>query len=1033
MKDQGHSIAVAVVYNPPRDSEYFSETLFDDLSRNLSELETNHNCKSFIIGGDFNARIGSWQNFTEETDPEEWEDNVEVVLSLKKRESKDEQVNTSGRDLIRFCQAQDLVVVNGSDQKMDSFLTFISSVGGGSVIDIVLTSVDVYKKVVSLKVLDSPISHHLPVGISLKKGVVSVSPSESNIEQDDTSYISLERHQWKNDEESLSYVSDRMDTLGHLILPAVTFFSSIGSVLQCLTILKTLFCLICNKFKLKSESSSSEKTRKSPWFNDACFQLKRKTVTALKNFRRLGGNNNLNDFLQTRKLYNDTKKQAKKEYWEEKIRSLSHACKSSNNKSSVWKEIKFHTGRVKSCVVNSIKGSDWVKHFDKILNKSPKNKKEWSLQGREENRDAFFEEPIRLQEVQWSLGRIKHGKSPGPDRILGDFLKFFKFVLAFPLTKLFNFVWETAAFPVSWAQSIIVPLHKKGSTTDPNNYRGIALLSHLGKIFTRILNKRLAEWVQRNNLLSDCQAGFRKGYSAIDNIFILDTLVQERLQKKGCALYCCFVDLKKAFDWVDRGALFYKLWRLGLPEKMLSILKDYYNKSEFAVRQSPTKITTFQKSVSGVFQGCQLSPQLFTLFINDIVSVLGELNMHAPEIDGTSVHALLYADDLVLISQSPVGLQRMLNRLEKYCSEWDLEVNMDKSKVLVFKKGNKLAKSEKWYFLRKKLEVVSEYKYLGVLFKSNGGWTKHIEEAKVKADRACTSLLKFVYKFRKLPVSFFLRLFDSLVNSVLLYGSEVWSGGLLSDRNNSLLESVALRFYKSMLGLPRGTPSDGVLLELSRIKVREQSIINMVRFWLRISALPESRLVKKCLKKQTVMANNGKQCWALQVKSALECLGFASLWNREGILSIRRKTMMSIIKQKVRDISRTTLFEHIKEKSSLVFYEKYKTGTAPGHDYDTFSPQDRRWLAIVRLNLKRSLPVETKDGAVKCQICEKTISREEEILWKHFFISGCKIVENESNFFPSEGYNDIVEMAIKNSTFFLEQNKVIIKKLKPSS
>ena len=232
---------------------------------------------------------------------------------------------------------------------------------------------------------------------------------------------------------------------------------------------------------------------------------------------------------------------------------------------------------------------------------------------------------------------------------MGDFLKFFKHALVLPLLQILNVVWTSCLVPTEWASSIIVPLHKKGTMTDPNNFRGIALLSHVGKVLTRILNKRLANWVSKNKLLSDFQAGFRKSYSTLDNIFILDTIIQDRLRKKGGALYCCFVDLKKAFDWIDRRALFYKLHKLGLPARMLEFLKDYYSKSEFSVRVDSSKISESKKSVSGVFQGCQLSPHLFTLFINDIVDYLDVEGNHAPQVGNIGVHCLLYADDLVLI------------------------------------------------------------------------------------------------------------------------------------------------------------------------------------------------------------------------------------------------------------------------------------------------------------------------------------------------------------------------------------------------
>ena len=98
-------------------------------------------------------------------------------------------------------------------------------------------------------------------------------------------------------------------------------------------------------------------------------------------------------------------------------------------------------------------------------------------------------------------------------------------------------------------KAIIVPLHKKGDPNDMDNYRGISLLSVLGKVFTFILNKRLTEWTVSNDVLSDAQAGFRKTYSTTDHIFTMNACNEKYMLRNGefCVAY---VDFSKAFDTV---------------------------------------------------------------------------------------------------------------------------------------------------------------------------------------------------------------------------------------------------------------------------------------------------------------------------------------------------------------------------------------------------------------------------------------------------------------------------------------------------
>ena len=117
------------------------------------------------------------------------------------------------------------------------------------------------------------------------------------------------------------------------------------------------------------------------------------------------------------------------------------------------------------------------------------------------------------------------------------------------LHTLFNKFFDESIFPSSWEEGIIIPIFKKGEHTDPNNYRGITLLSILGKVFTIILNKRLTKWSESNKIISENQAGFRKGYQTFDHIFPLQTLAKQYMNKKQ-KLFVCFVDFKKAYDLV---------------------------------------------------------------------------------------------------------------------------------------------------------------------------------------------------------------------------------------------------------------------------------------------------------------------------------------------------------------------------------------------------------------------------------------------------------------------------------------------------
>ena len=129
------------------------------------------------------------------------------------------------------------------------------------------------------------------------------------------------------------------------------------------------------------------------------------------------------------------------------------------------------------------------------------------------------------------------------------------------LTNLFNAIFDRGQYLSHWAKAVIVPIFKKGSENLVDNYRGISLLSITSKCFTSILNKRLYNWLEREEKIVENQAGFQRNYCTTDHIFTLYAIIQSCLCRKGRKLYVAFVDFKKAFDNVHHSKLLETLQR----------------------------------------------------------------------------------------------------------------------------------------------------------------------------------------------------------------------------------------------------------------------------------------------------------------------------------------------------------------------------------------------------------------------------------------------------------------------------------------
>lgn len=180
---------------------------------------------------------------------------------------------------------------------------------------------------------------------------------------------------------------------------------------------------------------------------------------------------------------------------------------------------------------------------------------------------------------------------------------------------------------------------------------------------------------------------------------------------KGKKLYCCFIDYKKAFDSIDRNNMFYKLARSGVMGKLLSVIRKLYSDVKSCVKFK-SDFSEFFSSTRGVMQaGEALPPFLFSLYINDFESDLIKSVCEPTQLKDISLFLLMYADDTVLLSESKEGLQNILDNLHVYCESWNIDVNVTKTKVVVFRKGSKLPKSYRCFYNKQSVELVNGFNY----------------------------------------------------------------------------------------------------------------------------------------------------------------------------------------------------------------------------------------------------------------------------------------------------------------------------------
>ena len=351
--------------------------------------------------------------------------------------------------------------------------------------------------------------------------------------------------------------------------------------------------------------------------------------------------------------------------------------------------------------------------------------------------------------------------SPGPDGIPSVLLKACSDVLISPLLFLFNLSLSSHTFPNVWKLSYIVPIHKKGSRSLVDNYRPVAKLSTISKIFEASVYEYL--YFHSKSIISVNQHGFIRNRSTVSNLVEFTSHTSHALES-GFTVDCIYTDFSKAFDKLSHKIILFKLQALGFPQAFILWVSSYLSSRCYLVQFNQSFSSPFVVN-SGVPQGSHLGPLFFVLAINDVVNIIRNANI------------LIYADDIKLFRTitSPIDrhlLQDDINRFSTWCNKNDLLLNTDKCRVISF--SRKRASSDHIYSIQScYLTRVVRMLDLGVVFDAKLDFVDHIEYIVNRANSSLGFIRRWSHEFND---PYLLKsLYTSFVRSILEYASPVWN------------------------------------------------------------------------------------------------------------------------------------------------------------------------------------------------------------------------------------------------------------------
>lgn len=875
--DTEYSFINYVCYLPPDKSAWSNPT--DFYGHLTSQLYLNNDVDVIYLCGDFNSRIGSRDDIIVGVD--------DVTLPLRK--ATDQNCNQYGEQFLDFLRDMKLCIVNGRVSPENDGYTCLKS-NGMSVVDYFivphislptcaeftvipvsqcLDSMNLYSLIskhckppdhsllkldfvisncLDLEIIETTENHNYEVPVSNKKYKMHDMPEE--FQNNERWYADLERI--IQDVENCRQRQCDIDDV------YMKFCECLSTEMDCF-------------LKPSGGNSNCKKRFKyyKPYWDEELTRLWKDMHDCEKQFARFSGNRHeklkrKNNLQYAQKRFDKALRKKERMFNRNKIEELERV--QTSDPKSFWKHVESLGVNMKKNIPmtvyengSAVSDEDIVlnrwkedfcnlynrpegenDNFDNVFHESVKRLKanmeeQMNAPGYTEN--VFLNDHIGYDEIEKVIEKLKGGKAMGIDFIPNEVLK--STSLIFLLWKLMTKLFEYSLVPSVWLRAIIAPIPKGGATDPylPLNYRGISLLSTVAKVYSSFLNTRLYDYFDIMGFIADEQNGFRPQRSCLDHAFSLSTLIKNRISNKQ-STFVAFIDFEKAFDWIDRELLLYKLLTYNVDGKFYNAIKSLYFHSESCIRINK-RYTDWFTTETGVRQGDVLSPTLFNIYINDLISGVKQLNCGIHN-DFFDVSIFAYADDIAIVSNNEENLQRMLDYIYNWCAKWRMKCNIDKTKIMHFREKRKRITNCMFKFGQYELNIVKSYKYLGFYFDENLDYEFGIKTLAQSGGRALGAVIAKFKGLRDAGFSTFTKLYESCVVPITDYFSGIW--GFVKTPESSKIHNRAMRHF---LGVHSKTPIFALQGDIGWMLPKFRHYVNMFRLWNRLIKCDENRIVKK--------------------------------------------------------------------------------------------------------------------------------------------------------------------------------------------
>lgn len=406
------------------------------------------------------------------------------------------------------------------------------------------------------------------------------------------------------------------------------------------------------------------------------------------------------------------------------------------------------------------------------------------------------------------LSNLNVNKANGPDEISHRMLKETRNTICVPLTIIFKRSLQETVYPVSWKDSHVMPLFKKGDKNTVSNYRPISLISCVGKVMERVVFKYLYNYMHINNLIYQKQSGFLPGHSTVFQLIDLYNQICSAFdeRKSTCIIFC---DISKAFDRVWHSGLIFKLKQYGIEGNVLNWISCYLkNRSQKCFVGSSFSDKKVIKA--GVPQGSVLGPLFFLIYVNDITYSLLSISR-------------LYADDssLAVSSNNIDYIERTLNHdlllISKWAERWLVNFNPSKTEVMFLTLAKNVNIKPYLTFNNIQLDYVKNHKHLGVTLSDDGTWHAHISNIASSASKVLGTMKLLKFKLKRVTLN---QIYISYLRPILEYASILWDNCTMSEKD--LIEKIQYDSARAVTGLTRSVSLNKLINEIGWVSLSDR-------------------------------------------------------------------------------------------------------------------------------------------------------------------------------------------------------------------